>query len=318
MMKLILMVGTISAAFMDRSRLRRLQDCSTSTFTAVDYTASGGYTALDYWQQDGGGSETVSPALPDLISTSLTSTCSITSCQAVKALTNSICAPPTAGAPMTGSLSGSTVTLTIDTTAKSTLAYYCLECMDNQGTPVAHYSEPFPMQVFVCSDYVTLTNPAASYPFVVPTTPAGSDTAVLSGSAYAATSDGTNCVLTFALKTVSPDALYSGTFLGTFDTAVGDIVVDTNTVDDQDLYVTVTAGQAGSYTGSITSFNIVNTCTGTYTITEGSSTSPTSVTFGDGSVGFTLPTYTSSHPQCAVGTLALSADGSTSASPANL
>jgi len=36
-----------------------------------------------------------------------------------------------------------------------------------------------------------------------------------------------------------------------------------------------------------------------YTITEGSSTNPTYITYGSGSVGYNLPTYTISNPTCA-------------------
>ena len=131
------------------------------------------------------------------------------------------------------------------------------------------------------------------------------------------TTDPTNCPLSqFEIRTVSPDAAYSGAFL-TYSTSTGTINVDTNTVDSQNVYVRVTSGISGAYVQDTGSFTISVSCGGTYTITEGASVNPTTLAEGT-NTGYILPSYTSSHASCPVITKVLSADGLVAGSVSNL
>ena len=141
-------------------------------------------------------------------------------------------------------------------------------------------------------------------------------TVVAAGATYSSTSDATNCALSYELRTVIPDAVYSGSFL-TFSTSTGTIEVDTNMIGSEVVIVRVKAGLADAFTSDTASITITCACTGTYTVTEGSSINPTTLTQGT-LTGYTLPTYTSSHATCPMTTYELSPDGVVVASVTNL
>ena len=64
-----------------------------------------------------------------------------------------------------------------------------------------------------CSDYVSITAnlcPATPMILEVPSTPTTPLTSLITGSDYAQTTYASECPLTFTLKTVTPDATYSG------------------------------------------------------------------------------------------------------------
>jgi len=100
------------------------------------------------------------------------------------------------------------------------------------------------MQVKSCSSFVTISSPGGPYSFNIPSTPAGSNTDVVSGSTYASTSDSSNCALTYALL-LSSGTAYSGSFL-TID-GTGKVQVDTNLLDSQTVKIRVTAGISNDF-----------------------------------------------------------------------
>jgi len=100
--------------------------------------------------------------------------------------------------------------------------------------------------IFKCDTIVSVSNLAGPYNFNVPATPAGSKTSVFLGSAYATSSNTVKCPLNFKLKTVSPDAEYSGSILS-IETS-GEVMVDTNILSNDNFYIEVTSGYGFSAT----------------------------------------------------------------------
>ena len=121
------------------------------------------------------------------------------------------------------------------------------------------------MQVKGCVNYVSVSSPLSTYQLDVPVSNAASTYTVFSGSSYFSTTDATNCAITLELRTASPDAVYSGSWV-TMD-ASGTVKVNLNTLDDQTFYIKATSGISNSFTQNTNNFRIYTTCTAAYTIT---------------------------------------------------
>ena len=158
----------------------------------------------------------------------------------------------------TASNTGSTVTLTTSTTNERLIANYCLKCMTNDVTPVAIYSAPFTMEVLIdCTNYISKSAINGPFTYTVPATPAGTFTQVLLGSSYSATTLAAKCPLSYTLKTVSPDATYTGNQVS-IDSSTGKVSVDTNKLLNDNFYVQITT-TAGIFLNT-NSFNLVVAC----------------------------------------------------------
>jgi hypothetical protein len=164
------------------------------------------------------------------------------------------------------------------------------------------------MQVKGCTDYVTVSSVATTtYTYSVPTSPAGSSTTIISGGSYFSTTDSSNCAMTISLHLASNDATYSGSFLSL--ASDGTLTVNTNVHDTQTVYIKIQAGINNAFSQVTSNLAITTNCDLGYTITAGSATTTQSVQSDSSSVGFTLPSYTSSNTACPV-TRTVSSSGS--------
>ena len=200
--------------------------------------------ALTYRRRDVTGTDTVSitgSALTSYIGNNNSPLCVLSGCKIVDALDATTCLLTT-NSFFTASQTGTSIDLTLDTSILRASSYFCLECTTNDQTPEKRYSTPFTMEVIQldCLQYITLTTISSPFAYTVPATPAGAQTTVLSaGSSYATTALPTDCPLTYTLKTVAPDATYSGSQL-TIDGA-GKLTVDTNTLSNDNYYIQISS-----------------------------------------------------------------------------
>ena len=96
------------------------------------------------------------------------------------------------------------------------MAYFCLRCRTNEVSPVTKFSLPFRMRITdFCGRYIDAVAPLtqSSFTLNIPTAPAPNPI-ILVASDYGYTNDAVNCPLqSYKLKTVSPDADYTGSTL---------------------------------------------------------------------------------------------------------
>jgi hypothetical protein len=197
----------------------------------VDYTAAGGYAPLSYFHNTGGGTRTESQPLASFIDATFTSTCAFDNCNVVTAASSSACNPVSGSPNGAGSETGGTVTLTTTTSSVLATSYFCLQCISNAETAIAYESEPFPMEIKSCYNFITITNPTGPYTYTVPTNTLGSLTNVITAATYATTTELVECDLTFVLRNSGPDSAYSGSFLS-INAATGTIQVDVDELND--------------------------------------------------------------------------------------
>jgi hypothetical protein len=146
------------------------------------------------------------------------------------------------------------------------------------------------MEVKTCSSFVSMSSPSGTFGSNVATSNQGSFAQAFAGSSYFSTSDSSNCGMSFSLRTVSPDAVYSGS-----DVAIdssGTVTFNPNKVINQNLKIRVTAGQSGGFSQDTSTFTIQTQCSSDQSISEASSpANPQFVTHGSSSEGFVLPSY---------------------------
>jgi len=248
----------------------------------------------------------------DFIDITLASDCAVdyATCDFVMS-GSSTCTPDAPFSALYATMTGTSVVTNIVTLSPTVLAYFCLQCDTNDAATNGGkaFSNPFQMQVAGCYSKVTVNSPPGPYDVSIPLTTAENSATheVFDGSLYFSTIDNSNCAMTIELWVVSPDAQWSGSQYTI--TSDGTLQVDTTAAPaTETLYIKVVAGQSGGFSQFTSSFVVTTACDLGYTLTSAvAATTPQRININQAnSVGFILPTYTSSNTVCPVSTFDVS------------